>query len=217
MNVAGTGFDRLAFAYRALEFAAFGRDLERARFAFLNRLSGCREILLVGEGDGRCAERLALLVPQAHIHCVDSSAGMIARALRRPGLEAASGRVTFQCADVRSFSPEPGRFDAVATLFFLDCFDAAGVASIVARLEASLRPGALWLFADFVLPAKGAARLRARIWIGILYAFFRVAAGLRVSSLPPSEDLLSRAGWTRRESEDFQWGLIRSAVYARMK
>jgi ubiquinone/menaquinone biosynthesis C-methylase UbiE len=209
-----TGFDWMARWYRALEFTAFGRDLERARFEFLGRLSGRRDILLLGEGDGRCAARVAGLYPDARILCVDSSPGMIARASRRfPASDAE--RVGFTCADALSFTPEAGRFDAVATLFFLDCFDAAGVESIVGRVGAALRPGSPWLFADFSLPTGALARLRARAWLRLLYFFFRWGAGLRVSSLPPSEEILARAGWSCADSRQYQGGMIRSAVYRR--
>jgi ubiquinone/menaquinone biosynthesis C-methylase UbiE len=215
MKAAPTGFDWLARWYRALEFAAFGRDLERARFLHLGRLAGCRDVLLLGEGDGRCAERLARVAPGARIHCVDSSRGMIERASKRLAGAGAGGRVTFECADILELSPRHGSYDAVATLFVLDCLDEAEVASVVARLGVALRPGARWLFADFVLPPRGAARLRARAWLGLLYGFFRVAAGLRVSALPPSEEILERAGWDRAESSEYQSGMVRSSVYER--
>jgi SAM-dependent methyltransferase len=214
MSGAGTGFDRLARPYRALEFLAFGRDLERARFAHLGLLAPCRDILLLGEGDGRCASRLAAIAPGARILCVDSSPAMIERASARMAHPDA-GRVTFLCADARSFAPGPGAFDAVATFFFLDCLDAPGAAELIARVGHGLRPGATWLFADFVLPPKGAARLRGRAWLAVLYAFFRLAAGLRVSALPPSEEILAREGWSRDSCTDFQGGLVRSAVYTR--
>jgi tRNA (cmo5U34)-methyltransferase len=214
MSVARSGFDRLAGPYRALELAAFGRDLERARFAFLDRLAGCRDILLLGEGDGRCAARLAGIAPGARILCVDSSPGMIARASRRIAPSDAA-RVSFLCADILSFTPEPGAFDAAATLFFLDCFDEASVAAIVARVGPGLRPGAPWLFADFVLPGRGMARLRARAWLAVLYAFFRAGTGLRTSALPPSERVLERAGWSPACAREFQRGLVRSAMYLR--
>jgi len=210
-----TGFDRLARWYRALELAAFGRDLERARFAFLGRLARSREILLLGEGDGRCAQRLSQLAPEARILCVDSSPGMIERAERRLAGSAARERVAFACADLLQFAPDPGRFDAVATFFVLDCFDAAGVESIVSRTAAALRPGALWLFADFVLPRQGLARLRARVWLASLYAFFRWETGLAVSSLPPSQEILERSGWLTMASRELQRGMIRSCVLAR--
>jgi ubiquinone/menaquinone biosynthesis C-methylase UbiE len=209
------GFDRLARWYRALEFAAFGRDLERARFAFLDRLAGRTSILLLGEGDGRCATRLLGIAPRARIVCVDSSRGMIERASRRVRDAGGEGRVTFECADARSFSPGAGQFDAVATLFFLDCFGADDVAAIVSRTDPGLRPGAIWLFADFALPPRGIARARARVWLGLLYAFFRWETALSAPSLPPSERILKAAGWDCTESASLQRGLIRSGVFSR--
>ena len=215
MRGTGAGFGRLARWYRALEFAAFGRDLERARFEYLGRLSGCRNILLLGEGDGRCAARRAEAAQGARILCVDSSPGMIERASRRIAGSEAAGRVEFLCADARSLRPAPGSFDGVATLFFLDCLDDRGVASVVAQTGAALAPGSSWLFADFRVPAGGLARLRARAWLAVLYAFFRAATGLGTSRLPRSEEILGEAGWTRVASRDFQGGLVRSAVFTR--
>jgi ubiquinone/menaquinone biosynthesis C-methylase UbiE len=215
MSAARPSFDRLARRYRLLEYLAFGRELERARFAFLDRIADRRDILLLGEGDGRCAGRLAALAPDARLVCVDSSPAMIGRAARRVAATNARGRVSFTCADLLSYCPEAGRFDAVVTLFFLDCFDEAEVASIISRVAPALQPGAPWLFADFTLPESGIARVRARVWLAILYTFFRWETGLRVSSLPPSEVLLVRAGWRRVACRDYQWGLIRSAVFNR--
>lgn len=212
---ASRGFDRLARWYRLLELAAFGHDLERARFAFLGELAGCSDILLLGEGDGRCAERVAAIAPAARILCVDSSAGMIGRASLRLSAAGTLGRVSFKHADLRTYAPEPGAHDAVATLFVLDCFDAGDVASLVRRVSASLRPGAPWLFADFVLPPRGLARARARAWLSVLYGFFRLETGLRVSALPPSEEILQAAGWHPQRRLDLQCGLVRSAVYGR--
>ncbi len=80
---AAANFDRLARIYRALEFLAFGGALERARFCFLDRLGGCDDILVLGEGDGRCLERLVGLAPHARIRCVDSSPAMLAVAAAR--------------------------------------------------------------------------------------------------------------------------------------
>lgn len=209
------GFGRLARWYRALEMIAFGRDLERARFAFIDRVRDCREILLLGEGDGRCAERVAALAPLANILCVDSSAGMVACARRRLQGTPAADRVRFICADIGDFEPEPQRFDAVCTLFFLDCFETERVARIVGRVGRGLRPGAPWLFADFVLPERGYDRLRARAWLGLLYAFFRWQTGLSVRRLPASEAVLMEAGWRPVRTLTLQRGMLRTAVLER--
>jgi SAM-dependent methyltransferase len=210
-----SGFDRLAAPYRGLELLAFGRDLERARFCLLDRLGGRESILILGEGDGRCVARLLGAAPGARIHCVDASAAMIARARARIAGHPAAGRVTFEQADARGLAPRAGSYDAVLTLFFLDCFPAGEVAELIARLQPGLRPGALWLFADFVLPVRGWRRARARLWLRGLYAFFRWQTGLSARELPPSEELLVRAGWREQERREFQRGLVRAALFSR--
>jgi len=208
-------FDRLAGIYRALEYAAFGRDLERARFGLLPALSACRSILVLGEGDGRCLERLAGIAPLARIDSVDSSRAMVERAERR--LRGISGRerVRLICADVFSHELPAAEYDAVVTCFFLDCFSNGEVAAVIEKVQAGVRPGASWLWADFVLPAGGWARRRARLWLAVLYAFFRWQTGLRTRELPESERLLREAGWEAGPIREFQNGMIRSVLFRR--
>jgi ubiquinone/menaquinone biosynthesis C-methylase UbiE len=207
-------FDRLARVYRTLEVLAFGRDLERARFCFLDHLHDCRDILLLGEGDGRCLARVVAAAPAARIHCVDASAAMLARAAARLR-HADRPRVTFERADLLTRTFERDRYDAVATFFVLDCFTQDQAASIVDRAAAALREGGRWLFADFVLPPGGVSRWRARAWLAVMYHFFRWETGLQARALPPSEDLLRRAGFERGAVRERQRGFVRSAVFSR--
>ena len=205
-------FDRLARIYRGLEFLAFGRDLERARFCLLDRLAGCRDILVLGEGDGRCLARLLRAAPAARVHCLDASAAMLARAAARVP-EAEVPRVAFTRADaIEAPLPEAG-YDAVVTLFFLDCFTGAQAGTIVAKAARALRPGSRWLFADFALPPAGLRRLRARAWLALLYGFFRWQTALPARSLPPSEDLIAGAGFRPASVREFQHGLLRAVLF----
>ena len=208
-------FDRLARFYRALEFLAFGRDLERARFCFLPELAGCRSILVLGEGDGRCLARLVRLAPEARIDCIDLSPAMLARAGRR--LEGTGGaeRVRFIQGDALARPVPEARYDAVVTFFFLDCFTTPEVETIARRISAGLLPGARWLFADFVLPPRGWRRCRARVWVAVLYAFFHWETRLSTRSLPASEAALAAEGWRPERIRDFQQGLVRSAIFRR--
>lgn len=211
---APANFDRLAPIYRALEFVAFGGDLERARFCHLDALRDCREIVVLGEGDGRCLARLVRIAPQARIHCVDASPAMLTAASRRLTPEDRR-RVRFTVGDARTVAFERSRYDAVITLFFLDCFSPAEVAAIARRLGESCTPGAVWLFADFVLPPRGWQRLRAKIWLTALYTFFRWQTGLQTRALPPSETAIEQAGFHPDAVVTLQHGLLRSAVYRR--
>ena len=213
MKPAGRNFDGLARIYRRLEFLAFGRNLERTRFCLLDRLSGCREILVLGEGDGRCLAQLVRRAPLARIRCVDASAGMLARAAARLPDPADRARVDFEQADALALRLPAGRYDAVVTLFFLDCFLPGQVAALVGRGRESLRPGGLWLWADFACPARGWRRWQARVSLPLLYLFFRWQTGLPARALPPAEEILTEAGFMREAEWEFQGGFLRSALF----
>ncbi|HZP61132.1 MAG TPA: methyltransferase domain-containing protein [Opitutaceae bacterium] len=206
-------FDRLARFYRPLEYLAFGRDLERARFCFLEKLRDCRDVLVLGEGDGRCLAKLVRHAGTARIDCLDFSPAMLERAAARLPTEARA-RVRFRCADLLTAELPAAQYDAVLTLFFLDCFTPAQAEDIVRRVTASLRPGARWLWADFSLPASGLARLRARFWLAAMYAFFHWQTRLAARKLPPAEELILAAGFRREAEQTFQCGFIRSAVFS---
>jgi len=215
MKARRINFDPLARCYRALEFLAFGGDLERARFCLLDHLADRKSILVLGEGDGRALAQLVTIAPQARIHSLDLSPALIAKAKARIADTPAAGRVTFECADAATHDFPPGKYDAVVTLFFLDCFNAPQAAAVVDRIATALQPNAGWLFGDFVLPPSGFARWRARIWVAVLYAFFRWSTGIQTRSLPPSEALITAAGFQRETMLEFQHGLLRSAWFRR--
>ncbi len=208
-----TGFCRLAAVYSTLERLAFGPRLEQARFCHLDYLRDCRDILLLGEGDGRCLARLAQMAPNARLHMVDSSPGMLQRAVTRLD-ELTQRRVTFIPADVTSWQPPAQAYDAVVTVFFLDCLVEEQVRSLVNKLQPALRPGARWVWADFVLPSQSIKRLRARFWLRIIYGFFNYAAGLQARALPPTEEILATAGWQPLATREFQDIFARSVVFS---
>jgi ubiquinone/menaquinone biosynthesis C-methylase UbiE len=213
VKTAAPDFDGLAGIYRGLEFLAFGRDLERARFCLLDQLAGCREILVLGEGDGRCLARLVRAAPRARIRCVDASAGMLARAATRLADPALRARVDFEHADALALPLPPGRYDAVVTLFFLDCFLPDQVSALVSRVRDSLQPGGLWLWSDFACPPRGWRRWQARVSLRLLYLFFRWQTGLPARALPPAEAILAEAGFERAAEREFQGGFLRSALF----
>jgi ubiquinone/menaquinone biosynthesis C-methylase UbiE len=207
-----TNFNSLARVYSTLEWLAFGQGLERARFCLLDQLKDCRDILLLGDGDGRCLAQLVKIAPTARLHSVDASPAMLARASSRLS-EMDCTRVTFTCADALAWNPPPAAYDAVVTLFFLDCFSDDEVKSLVTRIQPALRPSARWLWADFVLPACGVARWRAQIWLWVMYFFFRWQTGLATQVLPPSEKILCAAGWQPLATRDFHGVFVRSVVF----
>jgi ubiquinone/menaquinone biosynthesis C-methylase UbiE len=210
------GFDRVAGIYRVLEHVAFGRTLQRARIAHLNILRECRDILVIGDGDGRCLEAIVATAPDAHVTAIDASGAMLARARRRIAAAGAADRVTFRHADVRRAGSWPlDHYDAIVTMFVLDCFTAADVEAIVAALARGVRPDGVWLFADFAIPDRGWRRLHARLVVGLLYAFFRWTTGIEARDLPPSEAALAARGFSPADVREYRGGLIRSVWFRR--
>lgn len=203
-------FDRIARAYRWIEYAAFGGDLERSRFALLDRLAGSEHVLTLGEGDGRALARLLTFAPQVQIDVLDSSAAMISAAGRRT-LD--SNRVRFHRTDALNACWPKNVYDGIMTLFFLDCFSADETDRLVQQVTQSIAPGALWLVADFAIPERGWRRWHARVWIGVMYRFFAVTTGMTVRCLPPIEPILRKHGWQRLELVERRAGLIRSELW----
>lgn len=208
-------FDTIAPVYRVIEYAAFGRDLERARTCLDAELVSCRSVLVLGEGDGRWLAGFLRRVPEARVECVDASGAMLGRAARRARTTGRETRVHFVQADARTMNLRSGRYDAVVTCFFLDCFTDAEVLDLAERIAPALTPDARWLLADFAVPRAGLAALRAKAWLRLLYGFFRVAAGISARVLPRAEATLGSLGWTPRAIREHRGGLLRTVVFER--
>ena len=184
--------DGLACWYILLERAGFGRALEHRRTAFLDQVTTARRVLVLGDGDGRFLAAFLRVNRSAEVDSVDSSAAV-------------------------RWQPPAVSYDLIVTHFFLDCFTDAELRPLVARLAAFATPDARWLVSDFRQPARGPAAWHARAWIGGLYAFFRVATGLRVRRLPNHAAALAAAGF-RLEGETLaRWGLLTSQLWRRVE
>jgi len=207
-------FDWLAPYYRAMEWILAGPKLQRCRAAFLNSLPAPRHALIIGQGTGRFAEALLRAHPNIRCTCVDSSRRMLEVArlhLEARGLDMAL--VNFVHADILEWSPPPEAFDLVVTHFVLDCFRPDQLAKIMPSLAVAATPDARWLLADFQEPAAGLARWRARAILEMMYLFFRGAVGLPAAELTCPDAWLVQNGFTLRERQTFEWGLLHSDLW----
>lgn len=205
-------FDLLAPHYRWMEWLSAGGKLQRCRTAFLDAIDPPSKVLIYGEGNGRFLAELCRRFPQAQVTVVDASAGMIAQARRRL---AGSAKVEFVHTDALTWKPPAGEFDLLVTCFFLDCFQEDELRRLVPDIAAAARPQAQWLVADFQIAASGLARLRSRVIVAVLYAFFRRAAGLSAHALVDPEPLLRAAGFSRSQRVEHDHGLLFSDLWSR--
>lgn len=207
-------FDTLAPYYRSMEFVMAGGVLQRCRTSFLAEAANSRRALLLGEGPGRFLVELLRANPRVEIICVERSPRMIAEA-RRQLTESELPRVTFEQADALSWQPPRHEFDLVVTNFFLDCFRPEELRPLVAKIAASATADARWLLADFREPDTGWRRLRGRIVLAIMYAFFRVATGLSASRLTPPDAYLEASGFKLASRRLANFGLAHADLWLR--
>lgn len=205
------GFDRLAPFYRAMEFFTAGGKLQRCRTAFIGEIPVPRKILLAGEGHGRSLPEYVRRFPEAEIVMVEISGRMLEIARGK----VVSDQVEFVLADLLEWDGPHGEFDLIVTNFFLDCFPAEQLAAVVAKLGEMARPEADWLIADFEVADGKAARLRSRIILAMLYAFFRIVCGLKARSLVPPDAEIRKAGFSRHRRAVWEWGLLKSEWWQR--
>ncbi len=202
-------FDRVAPFYRALETVRFGNALQRARLRWLRQISRPRRVLIAGEGNGRFLLELIRLYPQMEIECVEESGAMLKLAKRRTQNETSGGAVRFRHQNIFEWEPS-GSFDLIVSHFFLDCFGAQEIEDVVQKLAHAAGPGATWLLADFTLPSVGWANLWTRMWLGVMYAFFRLSAGLRARGLIDPTPFLRRHGFVLHARDLARGGMLKS-------
>jgi hypothetical protein len=136
---------------------------------------------------------------------------MLEQARRRVAcLGAPAGPVEFIQADVLEWSPPAGAFDLIITNFFLDCFREDQLEQIIGRFAAAAAPGANWLLADFQTASAGLKRVRSRLILWAMYAFFRTATRLPANKLTAPDSFLKRFGFTLHRRVEAEWGLLHS-------
>jgi ubiquinone/menaquinone biosynthesis C-methylase UbiE len=211
-------FDAIAPWYRTLETIAFGGVLQRCRIASLDKLQNPRRALIVGEGNGRFLCELLRTHPDVEVECVDASERMLFLARQRIERELPDRvhRVHFLQTEITSWPAPERRYDLVVTHFVLDCFPESQLAGIIRKLARAATDDASWLLADFRIPDSGIARLRARLWLTVMYGFFRFTTGIPASELIDPGPLLQSEGFALARQHLFRRGMLKSEMWQRI-
>ena len=208
-------FDRVANHYYWLETLAFGSALQRARTHWLEKLTRPNRALIVGEGNGRFLCELLRVHPKIEIDCLDASGRMLRLAekrLRRK-IPKALSQVRFLHQDVRTWPAPIATYDLVVSHFFLDCYEELEIAAIVRKLATATTRSAAWLIADFCLPPQRLAQVHARLWLSLMYRFFRTFTGIPGRRLIDPAPFLKENGFERVGSHHLRFGMVKSEIW----
>lgn len=206
-------FDLLAPHYRWMEWVLAGGKLQRCRTTFLEDVRQAKNVLLLGEGNGRFLKAFVQVNNAANITVLDASAAMLKQAQRRMDASDASRRVEYVHTDVIAWSPPPRNFDLIVSNFFFDCFRPDQLEQLIPRLISSASEDAQWIVSDFCVPARGWARWRARGIIAAMYCFFRLVTRLPARTITPVAPLLEANGFQLLRSCPSEWGLLRTDLW----
>ena len=200
-----SNFDLVANFYPLLEQLVFGSTLNQARGFFAREIGTGKEILLIGEGNGRFLCEMMKQTSSASFTVVDSSARMLAAAGRRIAPITPSRRIEWICADFLKWPAPVALYDRVVTHFFLDLFGSDRICQIVEKISRITTEDALWVNVDFTPEGRG---LHQKILMWTQYRFFHRFSGIEASRLFDARSWIGQGGWKIREERSLNSGWI---------
>jgi hypothetical protein len=86
---------------------------------------------------------------------------------------------------------------------------------LAANFAAAAKPQAVWLLADFNVPATGVFRYRAKLIHLMMYTFFRATSRVPARALAPPDEVLLSHGFRLKGRIITEWGLLHSDRWLR--
>jgi ubiquinone/menaquinone biosynthesis C-methylase UbiE len=209
-------FDRVARAYRWMEYFSFGCYLMQCRMLRIADTTACRRAVVYGDGDGRFLAELVQRAPEMRIAAVDASSEMLRQAAKRLPSEARVRPVQADALACEAAAFQEAPFDLIVSHFFLDCFDDEELAMLAAHVNAAAGEGAVWVVSDFAIPQPPVARQLGRIVVSGLYLAFGLLTGLRTRRLPDHGRVMRDSGWRLEDRRTLLLGLLVSERWRRL-
>jgi ubiquinone/menaquinone biosynthesis C-methylase UbiE len=161
-----------------------------------------------GDGDGRFLAELMRRAPEIQATAVDASSQMLLRLAQRLPHGARVRRVHADALACEPAGFPEAPFDLIVSHFFLDCFDEAEIASLLARVNAAANKNALWVVSDFSIPQRKPARFLGMLVVRGLYLAFGLVTGLKTRHLPNHASAMREAGWMLEDRREMLLGLL---------
>ncbi len=197
----------LAPFYDLLSQMVFGRKLDRAQTIFFDDIPEGSRILWIGGGTGRVLPQLLARKPSRVVY-LEKSGEMLARAQRR-----VSGQEVIQWVEGTENDITGQRFDVVLSFFFFDQFGEREAYQLFQKLDGSLDPGGVWLWADF----REETTWYNRLLLSFMQYFFAWSTGLRNRKLPPVSVFFQKEGYQLVRENQWQSGFIAAVLQRKIK
>lgn len=206
-------FDKLAPWYLFLETISFGNQLQQCRISQLAELKEIKNVLILGDGNGRFLESLLKTNTNAKIESLDISKTMIGLANARITLLPNSSHVVFIHSDVFDWDFPKGKYDLVVTNFFLDCFNYSELTKLIGNISLSLKPEGKLIYGDFNVPNSIFKKTLASLLLFGMYLFFRIFTRISANSLYDPTSLLIENKFILKNEKYYLWSFLKSQLW----
>jgi len=199
-------YNHIAFIYDALVTFVFGSQLIKAQTHFFSQLPKEANILFIGGGTGKVLPELLSIAQPSTIDYVELSAKMMSIAQKRCLQQK---NIQFIQEDFCDFISNE-KYDVIITFFFLDLFKDQKINTLIQKINDNLSTDGIWLFTDFV--DTGHYRLIHKVFIKLMYAFFRLFTHVDRNSLPDFLAHINKHTFHSHQKKSFFNKLISSYI-----
>ncbi|RDC64841.1 class I SAM-dependent methyltransferase [Adhaeribacter pallidiroseus] len=208
-------FNRSVWFYDKLAHFIFRGAIRQSQVGLLSFIPAQASVLLIGGGTGWILQDLAQLQLPLEITYLEASPGMLAQARRvAEQLPTHFLKIYFRPGTEATLKPDES-FEVIFTPFVLDLYPEEQVWRMIQQLYAYLKPGGLWLLADFMIAPeqKGWSRWWQLKLAHLMYTFFGWVEGLTTTRLPDLRRLFRHLPVTWQHRQTYYKNFIQSHVF----
>ena len=208
-----SSFDKLAPWYHFLETISFGNQLQQCRISQIAELKEVKNVLILGDGNGRFLESLLKSNCNAEIESLDISSNMIGLANARITPLPNNSQVVFIHTDVFDWNFPKCKYDLVVTNFFLDCFTYSELTNLLEKISLSLKPQGKLIYGDFNVPNSLLIKTLTSLLLYGMYLFFRIFTQISANSLHNPTSLLVEKKFILKNEKYYLLSFLKSQLW----
>lgn len=205
----GNNYNAIANIYDFLSRLIFQKSIINAQVFLLNHIPPNSKVLIAGGGTGWVLEELSKIHAEGiEITYVEKSEKMISLSKRK---DIRQNKVEFINKSVEDFSIEK-KYDIVFTAFLFDNFLPGKIEFVFAKLNQLLKPGGLWLYADFVNGNQG--KLWQKLLLKTMYLFFKLTCNIETLQLTDMNKFFAE-GYNNVVESFYYLNFIKAVAYTK--
>lgn len=208
----GNNYNAIANIYDFLSRLMFQKSIVHAQVFLLKYVPNNSKVLIVGGGTGWVLEELSKIYSAGiEITYVEKSGKMVGLSKQK---NIQHNSVEFINEGIEEFSTEK-KFDVVFTAFLFDNFQPEKIEFVFIKLNQLLKPGGLWLYADFTND-KISSKWWQKFLLKTMYLFFKITCNIETQKLIDMTQYFS-ADYNKAAEERFYSNFIKAVVYKKTK